>query len=82
MSKEQIENFIQMRKNQLAQLNEFWCEFQSFNKQVELSSSTFEEVKNKYCSQVVFLLKSIESHQKQLDVRDNQKTYLNKLEIK
>lgn len=66
MTEYQIRDHIEKRKFQLAELEEFWQDFEDQNGRLSFDTNTFQHVRAKVSSQMAFLQKSINDHEKLL----------------
>lgn len=56
--------FIEERKQQLRELQEFWRDFKDQNEHLSFDSNAFQHIQSKVSSKMAFLQKSINDHQK------------------
>lgn len=62
----EIRNHIENRKFELAELEEFWQDFEDQNKHLSFDSNAFQHIKTKVSGKMAFLQKSINDHEKLL----------------
>lgn len=56
--------FIEERKQQLRELEEFWQDFKDQNELLSFDSNAFQYIQAKVSSRMAYLQKSINDHQK------------------
>ena len=66
MTPYEIRSYIENRRFELAQLEEFWNDFKDQNKHLSFDSNAFKHIQAKVSSKMAYLQKSINDHEKLL----------------